>query len=76
MDASEPRVRHRGYFLNSAESDGTDPAEEAAAEGVKIRVRIVRPRAKRRAAGAMRRTQRVLISATATGSRRPSRWPR
>jgi hypothetical protein len=56
MDASEPRARHRGYFLNSPDSPDADPGEEAAAEGVTIRVRIIRPRLKRRAAGVMRRS--------------------
>jgi hypothetical protein len=54
MDASEPRVRHRGYFLNATETDA-DPGEEAAAEGVKIRARISRPRLKRRTPAGMRR---------------------
>ena len=56
MDASEPRVRHRGYFLNSTEGSEGDPGEEAAAEGVTIRVRITRTRTKRRAPSVMRRT--------------------
>jgi hypothetical protein len=50
MDASEPRPRHRGYFLNAAETEA-DPGEEAAAEGVTIRVRVSRPRLKRRVSG-------------------------
>jgi hypothetical protein len=54
MDAPEPRPRHRGYFLNAAETD-VDPGEEAAAEGVTIRLRISRPRLKRRASGVVRR---------------------
>ncbi len=56
MDASEPRVRHRGYFLTSSETGDDGPGEDAAAEGITIRVRIVRPRVKRRAAGSVRRT--------------------
>jgi hypothetical protein len=68
MDASEPRVRHRGYFLNAAETDA-DPGEEAAAEGVTIRVRISRPRVKRRAPSAMRR---VVLRPPRSADRHPA----
>jgi len=56
MDASEPRARHRGSFLNSTEGPDPDLGDEAAAEGVTIRVRLIRPRVKRRMVGLMRRT--------------------
>jgi hypothetical protein len=69
MDTSEPRLRHRGYFLNVVETDA-DPGEEAAAEGVTIRVRISRPRLKRRASGAVRRT--VLIRPSRSTDRHPA----
>jgi len=69
MDASEPRVRHRGYFLNPADSSETGPGEEAAAEGITIRVRIIRPRMKRRAAGVMRR---IALRPTRPGDRHPA----
>jgi hypothetical protein len=69
MDASEPQVRRRGYFLNSADSFETEPGEEAAAEGITIRVRIIRPRLKRRAAGVMRRTA---LRPTRPGDRHPA----
>jgi hypothetical protein len=70
MDAPEPRLRHRGYFLNAAETDA-DPGEEAAAEGVTIRLRMSRPRLKRRASGAVRRT--VLRPSRATDRHPPTR---
>jgi len=50
MDASEPRPRRRGYFLTVAEPFDLDPGEDEAAEGVRIRVRIIRPRPRRRVA--------------------------
>jgi hypothetical protein len=56
MDLSEPRPRHRGSFISSSEGADSDPGDEAAAEGVTIRVRFIRPRIKRRVAGLGRRT--------------------
>jgi len=55
MDLSEPRARHRGSFATSAEGPDPDLGDEAAAEGVTIRIRLVRPRIKRRMAGLLRR---------------------
>jgi hypothetical protein len=49
MDACEPRVRHRGLFVNSdttGESDHT--VEQENPEGFVIRTRIRRPTAPRR----------------------------
>ena len=69
MDASEPRVRHRGYFLTSSETGDAELGEDAAAEGVTIRVRIVRPRLKRRVAGSARRTA---LRPSRPGDRSPS----
>ncbi len=69
MDASEPRVRHRGYFLTSSETGDDGLGEDAAAEGVTMRVRIVRPRVKRRAAGSGRRTA---LRPVRPGERSPS----
>ncbi len=48
MNPCEPRPRHRGYFLDTEDTD-TDPAEGESAEGFTLRVRIVRP-LRRRAA--------------------------
>jgi len=67
MDVSEPRVRHRGYFLHTAETD-TEPGGEAAAEGITIRVRISRPRLKRRGSVAMRR---AALRPSRSGDRHP-----
>lgn len=55
MDHSEPRVRHRGCFATTAEGSDPDLDDEAAAEGVTVRVRLIRPRIKRRAPGLLRR---------------------
>ncbi len=68
MDASEPRPRHRGYFLNSTENGDPELGEDAPAEGVTIRLRIVRPHMKRRLAGAMRRMH---LRPTRPGDRHP-----
>ncbi len=49
MDVSEPRPRHRGYFLTVADPFDFELGEDDAAEGVRIRVRIIRPRPRRQA---------------------------
>jgi hypothetical protein len=54
MDASEPRPRHRGYFLNAAEEADADLGEQESAEGITIRVRIFRPRLKQRGSHSVR----------------------
>jgi hypothetical protein len=41
MDACEPRVRHRGFFLHS-ETGEPDPSEHETPEGLVVRVRIPR----------------------------------
>jgi len=53
MDVSEPRPRHRGYFLTVGEPIEVERGEDEAAEGLRIRVRIVRRHVKRRAVAAL-----------------------
>lgn len=42
MDAGEPRVRHRGFFLHSETTGESDAVEQENPEGFVIRVRIRR----------------------------------
>src|SRR5436190_18952380 len=42
MDAGEPRVRHRGFFLHSDTTGETDNGEQENPEGFVVRVRIPR----------------------------------
>lgn len=54
MDVSEPRPRRRGYFLTVTEPFDLEFAEDEAAEGITIRLRILRPGLRRHAAAARR----------------------
>ncbi len=54
MDPDEPRVRRRG-FLPTSDSD-QDPDHGDSAEGVTIRVRIIRPGLKARMVAAGKRS--------------------
>lgn len=82
MDTSEPRMRHRGCFSSPAETSDPDLGEDAAAEGISIRIRLVRSRHKplvigggrqvaerSPAAGGSRVTLRVTHPSAATGTR-------
>ena len=40
MDVSEPRVRHRGYFLHSDTVGEYDATEQENPEGFKVRVHV------------------------------------
>jgi hypothetical protein len=44
MDAYEPRVRRRGFFLHSDTTGEPDTGEHENPEGFVVRVRIARPR--------------------------------
>ena len=78
MDVSEPRVRRRGLFLTTHDVD-TDSAEHLdheAAEGVSIRVRIIRRRIRVHSSSLStpsRRPGQALKSASAIDTRRRSR---
>ncbi len=52
MDNCEPRVRRRGYFLSESNLENDELIDSDAAEGLTIRVRIIRPRLKRSVAAA------------------------
>ena len=54
MDAAEPRVRHRGFFLHVETPELDHAVEQEAAEGVSIRLRVARPRVERSMAGSTR----------------------
>jgi hypothetical protein len=61
MDASEPRVRHRGFFLHSDTTGEPDTGEHENPEGFIIRVRFARRSARRQVArrgAALRATTR------------------
>ena len=92
MDAGEPRVRHRGFFLHSdttGESDHT--VEQENPEGF-IRVRSKRPTVPRRLVSSSRSARlaggrsrietaadeatRQIRSGSVTGSRQRGHWPR
>ena len=62
MDAWEPRLRRRGYFLNTTEFEDGEVGELEGAEGFRIRLRIVDP-TPRRAPAAAGRTSRPTPSA-------------
>jgi hypothetical protein len=87
MDASEPRVRRRGFFLHSDTTGDHDTGEHENPEGFVVRVRIARPSAARRvarlAAGGRSRTVSRLEeglpqirSGSVTGSRQRAHLPR
>ncbi len=51
MDASEPRVRRRGFFLHTEASGEPDAAEHENPEGVAVRARSGRASLPRRISG-------------------------
>jgi hypothetical protein len=52
MDNCEPRVRRRGYFVSESNFENDELIDSDAAEGLTIRVRIIRRRLKRPVAAA------------------------
>jgi hypothetical protein len=50
MDASEPRVRRRGFFLHSDTAGEPDTPDHENPEGFVVRVRIARPSVTRQVA--------------------------
>lgn len=68
MDASEPRVRHRGFFLHS-DSGEPDSGEHENPEGFAVRVRIDRPAVPRQSAGLGLSAGRSRASARAEDTR-------
>lgn len=75
MDASEPRVRRRGLFLQTGAGE-PEAGDLDSAEGLAVRVRIIRPRKKHLVTAvsvslktATRSKLHTLRSASAIGSR-------
>ena len=87
MDACEPRVRHRGFFLHS-ETTGEPGVELENPEGFVVRVRISRPTSRRHGGGIFRSGGRSgattrtdddrpqIRSGSVTGSRQRAHLPR
>jgi hypothetical protein len=91
MDASEPRARHRGYFLHSETTGEPDTGEHENPEGLIVRVRIgpqTSSGARRAIAAARLSTGRSRVppgsdesrpeirSGSVTGSRQRADWRR
>ena len=87
MDAYEPRVRRRGFFLHSTDGE-TEVTEHENPEGFTVRVRIARSPAPRQLASSGRHVRAVAETARAdegrpqirsgsvTGSRQRAHLPR
>jgi len=84
MDAGEPRLRRRGFFLHSSDSGEPDAGEYENPEGFSVRTRISAPTAPRRisSSGRSRNTARAehtdpqIRSGSVTGSRQRAHMPR
>jgi hypothetical protein len=86
MDAAEPRVRRRGFFLHSDTAGEHDAGEHDNPEGVTVRVRISRRATGRQSAGSggPARTSSHSVdegrpqirSGSVTGSRQRAHLPR
>jgi hypothetical protein len=85
MDASEPRVRRRGFFLHSDTTGEPETGELENPEGFTVRVRISRPVPRQVTSGAggrSRTTSRAedsspqIRSGSVTGSRQRAHLPR
>jgi hypothetical protein len=88
MDADQPRVRRRGFFLHSDTTGEPDTGEHENPEGFAVRVRFGRPAASSRLTrftATSGRSQSVaspdvelpqIRSGSVTGSRQRERWRR
>jgi hypothetical protein len=88
MDASEPRVRHRGFFLHSDPNGDPDTGEQDNPEGFVVRVRVSRSVVSRRVASAafaggrsgtpnqIESARPEIRSGSVTGSRQRAHLPR
>ena len=88
MDASEPRVRRRGFFLHSETAGEPDTGEHETPEGLSVRARTARPGVPRQvpsaalAGGRSRTSARTedsrpaIRSGSVTGSRQRAHLPR
>jgi hypothetical protein len=79
MDAHEPRVRRRGFFLHSTDGSEPDTGEHENAEGFATRTRIVRsPSPRQFGSSRQARTEGrpEIRSGSVTGSRQRAHLPR
>ena len=85
MNAGEPRVRRRGFFLHSSDGNETEVGEHENPEGFTVRARIVRSPAPRQLASAGRQVRAEaradegrpqIRSGSVTGSRQRAHLPR
>ena len=84
MDAREPRVRHRGFFLHSSDGDDHDTTEFESTEGFPVRFRVAKPSVPRQMAGGgrsrsnsrMEDARPQIRSGSVTGSRQRAHLPR
>jgi hypothetical protein len=84
MDAREPRVRRRGFFLHSSDGNEPDTGEHENPEGFGVRVRVASRTSPRQIAGSgrSRSAQRAehsdpqIRSGSVTGSRQRAHLPR
>jgi len=84
MDAGEPRLRRRGFFLHSSDSGEPDSGEHENPEGFNVRVRAAAPSTPRQIAssGRSRNASRIentnpqIRSGSVTGSRQRAHLPR
>jgi hypothetical protein len=83
MDAAEPRVRRRGFFLHSPDTE-PETGENENAEGVAVRIRANRSTSPRRfSSGRQARSEELtdegrpeIRSGSVTGSRQRAHLPR
>ena len=84
MDAGEPRLRRRGFFLHSSDSGEPDTGEHENPEGFSVRIRASAPSNPRQIAGSGRsrtttraeNTNPQIRSGSVTGSRQRAHLPR
>jgi hypothetical protein len=88
MDASEPRVRRRGFFLHSETTGEPDTGEHENPEGVAVRARLGRSSIRRQVASAsalggrshtlagVEDSDPQIRSGSVTGSRQRAHLPR
>ena len=84
MDACEPRVRHRGFFLHSADTGESDATEYDSTEGFPVRFRVAKPSVpgqvvssgRSRSHGRVEDTRPQIRSGSVTGSRQRAHLPR
>ena len=84
MDAGEPRLRRRGFFLHSPDTGEGDAGELENPEGFAVRVRVTKPSVPRQIAssGRSRTAARIengnpqIRSGSVTGSRQRAHLPR